>query len=364
LDGNGRLSFCEFCIALRKLSFHGNVKSLWHALDIDDDGLISLAEIDSDADQALTAFRDALLQRFSSLLEAWHKGIDRRNIIRLGEAEFVENCEAVGIDIGGQQQLKNVFRWLLPNIKQGHRQVHIDDLAVLLASVPTSDRAIVWHGSPKPVTLPQKPEFDKEEMILLVKNLLIRHYGSIYAGWCKGLDKAQNGHVPMGEFIACVSAIGFTGNVRNLFKAFDKDNDGHIVLKEVDSEVAEAVETLLHLIDAKYESVARAWNEGFDKNGNRRCDEPEFVDECAALGYTGDAAKLFTFLRPEKGRPFILLEDLRPGGLAAARNNSRQDSETRSSMPRAASPSNSPTKSPPGAPRTGQADEGDEEGFE
>merc|ERR1719215_1205851 len=56
-DGNGRLSFGEFCESLRKLGYCGSVKQLWHELDTDKTGLITLDEIDPEAHASLTAFR-------------------------------------------------------------------------------------------------------------------------------------------------------------------------------------------------------------------------------------------------------------------------------------------------------------------
>merc|ERR1719262_831211 len=57
LDGNGRLSFGEFCMALRDLSYNGNVKQLWAELHSDGSGLIALRDLDPVAADGLETFR-------------------------------------------------------------------------------------------------------------------------------------------------------------------------------------------------------------------------------------------------------------------------------------------------------------------
>merc|ERR1719502_1106660 len=64
LDGNGRLSFGEFCIALRNLGYGGNVKEIWFALDQDHDGFVSLSDIDPTVDEEITSYKSHMLKRF------------------------------------------------------------------------------------------------------------------------------------------------------------------------------------------------------------------------------------------------------------------------------------------------------------
>ena len=49
-DGNGKLTFGEFCVAARYLGYSGSLKQLWKSLDTDNSGSISIRELDPEAD--------------------------------------------------------------------------------------------------------------------------------------------------------------------------------------------------------------------------------------------------------------------------------------------------------------------------
>jgi len=334
-DGNGRLSFGEFCNSLRRISYHGNVKGLWQELDSNGNGHISLHELDPEADAAIVFFRQLLLSKFSCLTEAWYSGLDEENLMRVGQEPFLARCHELGFSAKAEPaRLKKIFNWLLPAHTEGRKHLHVEDLEVLLIGIPKHKLKETWSGLEKPPVLPPKAFVNFDELRQHVKHLLVRHYGGVYAGWFRGIDHSHLGRVPLGEFVSVVSNIGFVGNVRDLFKAFDKNNDEQITLSEVDAEVAEATDTFLRLIDDRYGSIGLAWEQGLDKNGNRRCSEDEFLQGCRIIGYPYDAKKLFRFFQPEKGRTFLFLEDLGPGGLAASRNNMRKPrAEARNGSP-------------------------------
>merc|ERR1719171_2931568 len=44
LDGNGKLSFVEFCAAAKNHAYHGNIRALWKSYDVTGEGMITLDE--------------------------------------------------------------------------------------------------------------------------------------------------------------------------------------------------------------------------------------------------------------------------------------------------------------------------------
>ena len=72
------------------------MNKLWNELDKDSSGLISLDELDPDAEHALRGFREYLVEHFGGLEVAWHKGFDVKNIKRIDVDLFLERCSKIG----------------------------------------------------------------------------------------------------------------------------------------------------------------------------------------------------------------------------------------------------------------------------
>merc|ERR1719502_2357455 len=71
LDGNGRLSFGEFCIALRNLGYCGNFKDIWCVLDQDVDGFVQFSDIDFTVAEEIRSYKDLVVEYHPNLLAAW-----------------------------------------------------------------------------------------------------------------------------------------------------------------------------------------------------------------------------------------------------------------------------------------------------
>lgn len=53
VDGSGKMDMREFCEALRRLGYVGNIRTLWHLLEGGNSGTISFDELDRKAAAAL-----------------------------------------------------------------------------------------------------------------------------------------------------------------------------------------------------------------------------------------------------------------------------------------------------------------------
>merc|ERR1719487_62607 len=96
LDGNGRLSFGEFCIAMRNLGYGGNVKAEFHALDQDDDGFISLHDIDPQVDEEISSYKKLVLEKYPNMLIAWRECLNAGGSGQVDEKMFGEHCKRLG----------------------------------------------------------------------------------------------------------------------------------------------------------------------------------------------------------------------------------------------------------------------------
>eukprot|EP00435_Cladocopium_sp_Y103_P001236 s3618_g1.t1 len=84
--GHGYLSFADFCDACRRMTYSGNVKDAWHALDADGSGKVTLCELHWATAEALSRFVASLQSSFGSL-EAAARALGRGGR-RLRKEEF------------------------------------------------------------------------------------------------------------------------------------------------------------------------------------------------------------------------------------------------------------------------------------
>ena len=72
LDGNGRISYHEFCKAARAVGYEASLRQLWNDLnDNDDKAFITLDELDQPTFERINYFKDLITNTFSSFGEAW-----------------------------------------------------------------------------------------------------------------------------------------------------------------------------------------------------------------------------------------------------------------------------------------------------
>jgi len=70
-NGNGRVSFSDFSKATRELGYICDAKAVWQALDANEDGFVTLDEIDPDLANLLQGFSAVLSSACGSAANAW-----------------------------------------------------------------------------------------------------------------------------------------------------------------------------------------------------------------------------------------------------------------------------------------------------
>merc|ERR1712217_238323 len=143
------------------------------------------------------------------------------------------------------------------------------------------------------------------------KEMLLIKFGSFFNAWRKHLDVDQNGFVTQKDFSEACRQLGIQ-KVKQLWNAIDKDGNGQISLIELDAETASAFGEFESLLVEKYGHTKEGWRAVFVDPASdcTRCLKETFVQKCRELGYSGDAGRLFTLVRPDPFRSYLIYEDL------------------------------------------------------
>ncbi|CAE7342819.1 unnamed protein product [Symbiodinium sp. KB8] len=108
-------------------------------------------------------------------------------------------------------------------------------------------------------------------------------------------------------FKACAQ-LGWPGNVRLLFSAFDKDNSGYVSIEELDARAAELLAHFHDFVVSKFGSATAAFH-AFDKYNQKKLKQHEFISQVKNHGFQHPAKLLFHGL-DHKEMKAVMLEDM------------------------------------------------------
>jgi len=367
-DGNNRLTFGEFCLALNRLGMHGEVRKLWCQLtkSTDESGFLVFRDLDPQTDTMLSELRKKLTQEYENMLMAWIKGLDTRGTGLVTEKQFVQCCRKIGF--GGNA--RELFKRMQPDAGRTLMTIRDFDTKAFHALSRgdfrmLSEPAQGHHGkSPLELTFHQRneagffyqirraadasrrKEFAKAcrvahpsaysiNTIEDFQDLCIRKYGSLIAAWRQCLDEHGNGKLTFGEFCDALRRLGYAGEFRSLFKEYDREQKGYICLADLDPEADVLVSDFLDLLGERFGTLDLAWRDGFHQDPHGSITKKDVMEACAALGYAHDAEKLYGCLQTSPGKQLITIWDIDP---ACSRSRKRGLEAIIPSAPRPLSP--------------------------
>jgi hypothetical protein len=375
-DGNGHLSFYEFCNACRQMGYHGNLKLLWKQLDCNHSHSVSIAEIDPEVGHYVGTFKAACIKKYGDTLTAWRQCIDTNGSGKIEVEEIVEACEKLGLDLDGRKLFGMLATYGLglslqefdPEAWQRWVTGDIHGFTIRKNKEFVEDVADTEDGDQKPEFLHSgglakyREMIQKEEKAELKRQLdnvakmraglstakgfkraLIARCGSLYGAWRGYLDLDGNGRLTFGEFTQALHRLGMFGEIKSLWSQLVKTEDGIaegcLLFGDLDPETDKALTELREKLTAKYGNMLLAWLKGMDFKGSGCVNEKTFCEACQKIGYSGDSKKLFRVLQPDGGRTYLTLKDFdTPAFQALSRADFRMISEPGIGSPRADEP--------------------------
>lgn len=286
LDGSMSIQKHELFLAVKDMSWPGNMRFLWKALDKDDSGITSLAELDLKVAERLAKFKDFTATKFGSAVEAF-RAFDIQRKGKLKEQEFIEACRKEGF-MQMNAALFHGLDW------QKNKYVMEKDLAFL----------DTWRA---PRYLICEPN---EQAAQDFKKALLKVYKTYVRAWRSGLDRDNSNSVGYEEFEAAAKKIRFTGDIPGAWRSLDDDVSGFISLHEIDVEASRVISEFKCWADSEFGGVRRVFKifSNSALHGTFELTSREFRKACMSYAYQGDSKGLFDALDANRSGALTLNE--------------------------------------------------------
>jgi Ca2+-binding EF-hand superfamily protein len=307
----GRLPFGEFCNAMRRIGFCGEMKRTFSELDTGDKGHVTLKDFDSEAHDILTEFRGLLLNRYGTYIKGW-KAMDRNGTGVLEEHEIAPACQRIGYT----KDPVKLFRYLVSGPGKNRITMADIDPAAMdaywrgdLEAMSPMDKAKANLAAKRRAGQSEKDARMEATDWPTLKRALIRKHGTITSAWRLGLDANGNGKVSFIEFGKHVRNLGFQGDIKSIFRELDSNDDGIISFNEVDPDWYGKISQFHRLLHTKHRTYDSAWAH-LDVNRQYVVEVDQFVQFCKDLGYKEDARALFKQLLQSPNYKQLTITDL------------------------------------------------------
>lgn len=270
-DGSMTVQRAELFKACREMSWKGDVRALWKALDTDDSGGTAIEELDPNCARVLAQFKTWADQRWGGM-GASFRALDRRKGRRMKKEDFLDGCKHFGWTL----KCKTIFLWLDWEDKKYITEndvVFMDD----------------WKPPEWLMAQPNKDAADE------MKRLLMRRYKHLLKAWRIALDRDNSNRCSWHEFQEGAKRIHFSGDIAGAWLYFDEDLSGYITLAELDIQACEVLLEFKQWADKEFGGVRSSF-QVLDADGSGELSFREFRRAARDFGFTGECRALFQCL--------------------------------------------------------------------
>lgn len=302
-----KISLNEFIRVLSNLGYGGNVTRAITALDPSSSGELSLSELD--ADEAM------LWQRFGNWCVQSFNGPNDM-IRQLGKQCGMPEDQTVvdkltfqdGLHwLGWTESVDLLFQALDLNDAGRFSAASLTWLEV--AKVRQRRKEHARRMSMKNSKHSKALERRAGQTILEeFRYFLKRKHGHLVRAWRLALTSDDSMVLQKAEVLRAVAALGFQGDVRLLWRAFDKDDSGTVSVEELDPKGAQLLAHFRRFIMDNFGSASAAFR-ALDRFNTKQLREPEFIEALRSFGFHLPARQLFQNLDLERSRT-LLEQDL------------------------------------------------------
>eukprot|EP00933_Yihiella_yeosuensis_P055633 TRINITY_DN5447_c0_g1_i4.p1 TRINITY_DN5447_c0_g1~~TRINITY_DN5447_c0_g1_i4.p1 ORF type:complete len:774 (+),score=163.57 TRINITY_DN5447_c0_g1_i4:112-2433(+) len=321
-DNDQKITSSEFMRAMRNIGFKGDSAYLFERIDGDRSGELSLEEICPRTAELWRHFRNWCVVNFEDVQdflkrlgapEVKHEKITASNPQKLAggpvnyvvtEQQFIEGLRQKGWMHGYEDKFfaainihdkaaagEDELKWLDIEKRRQKRK----EMAKRKALMDNTKR--------------QKDNSIQASLALLAdfKQFLKRKYGNYVRAWRAALSPDGSMVLQRSVLFKACTNIGWPGDVRLLYRAFDKDDSGYVSIEELDAKAAELLAHFREFMGEKFGSASATFK-ALDKFNQNKLKQPEFVNALKSFGFKPSGKALFQGL-DHRGLKALVEED-------------------------------------------------------
>mmetsp|Transcript_20383 Transcript_20383/g.36478 ORF Transcript_20383/g.36478 Transcript_20383/m.36478 type:complete len:771 (+) Transcript_20383:146-2458(+) len=306
-DNDQRISQSEFIRGMRKMNYPGDSTALFAILDADHSGELALEEMDAYASDQWRRFRQFCVNVFDDAADLVRKlGKPDKDVQRganksikggpvnwtITSQQFYEGMRAMGWSYGYEDIL--------------YSAMNVNDKAAIseddMKWIETEKRRHLRKVQAKQKALQENVKRSKgsnvkvsEAILADFKDFLKRKYGNYVRAWLSALSPDGSMVLQRNHLFKACSNIGWQGDVRILYKAFDKDDSGYISMEELDARAAEILAHFHKFIEEHFGTAVDAFH-AIDQFNQKKVKQPEFVAALKTFGFKYSGKTIFQAL--------------------------------------------------------------------
>jgi len=305
-DNDQKISLSEFLRAMRKLDYKGDATSLFNALDADRSGELALEEMDARAAEQWRHFKAWCVLMFEDIKDM---------VQRLGSPEQIEEKRGASLPkVLSGPQLKHVVteQQFIEGVRSLGWTMGYED--ILYSALNINDKPAINEDDLKWLEMEKRRQKRKdmakkkalaentkrnkdsnwkvaEALLADFKQFLKRSFGNYVRAW-RSLSPDGTMVLQRSVLYKACTSMGWQGDVRLLYKAFDKDDSGYISIEELDARAAELFAYFHEFMNMKWGSASAAFR-ALDKYNQKKLKQPEFIAALKSFGFQHPAKPIF-----------------------------------------------------------------------
>jgi len=306
VNGDLRVSREEFLAGLLQCGWTKSspeqMLKLFDSLDIDGDGELALEEIDKGQAMLWQEFRHWCTSRYEDLDDLLNKLIGGRDA-RIAGDDFSEallkegwkkGCESLifaSLDVQGDGEIGEFhFRWFLVDKRRARMKEKAQQ-----ANIAEQGRRV-------------NQKMAAQSRLMNFKLFLKNKYGSFVRAWRCALTPNDALVIYKHHFMKACAKLGWQGDPRSLWNAFDKDDSGSATIDELDFQSARTLAQFKQWVVDNFGTTENAFA-AIDVDGQKKVKAEEFATSLVALGFKNHTKQLFHGLDKD-GKKCLVEADL------------------------------------------------------